>query len=77
MIMNARRYFSFSFRLVVVDIFADVKPQFSRSGFRGKGKNIVTKHDATLCGRQNAMKIMENVWLVTYFVTVAPDFDSG
>ena len=40
---------------------SDVVPQFKRSGISGKGKNIVTKHDAEICGRKNARKVMENV----------------
>lgn len=46
----------------------DSTPQFNRSGICGKGKNIVTKHDATICGRKNAMKVMENF---------PPEFETG
>lgn len=34
-------------------------PKFNKSGVSGKGKNITTKHDAVICGRRNASKIMD------------------
>lgn len=34
-------------------------PDFGRCGISGKGKNITTKHDPTICGRRNASKLME------------------
>lgn len=37
----------------------DPPPNFNRQGISGKGKNITTKHDAVICGRKNASKIME------------------
>lgn len=40
--------------------FLDKKsPSFKKNGTAGKGKNIVTKHDAVICGRRNASKLME------------------
>lgn len=33
-------------------------PAFNTQGYSGKGKNITTKHDAVLCGRKNASKMM-------------------
>ncbi|GAB1600314.1 serine/threonine-protein kinase RIO3-like [Argonauta hians] len=34
-------------------------PEIGQSGISGKGKNITTKHDAVICGRKNASKLME------------------
>lgn len=34
-------------------------PDFGRYGISGKGKNITTKHDPTICGRRNASRLME------------------
>ncbi|XP_064597419.1 serine/threonine-protein kinase RIO3-like [Liolophura sinensis] len=34
-------------------------PVFNRIGISGKGKNITTKHDAVICGRRNATRMME------------------
>jgi len=34
-------------------------PMMNSRGYSGKGKNITTKHDAVLCGRKNASKMME------------------
>lgn len=42
-------------------------PKFNKSGVAGKGKNITTKHDAVICGRRNASKIMD----------FGPEFHSG
>lgn len=42
-------------------------PAFKKNGTAGKGKNMVTKHDAVICGRRNASKLME----------FPPDFDCG
>lgn len=42
-------------------------PSFKKSGTTGRGKSIVTKHDATICGRRNASKLME----------FPPEFDCG
>ena len=33
-------------------------PEFSSRGYIGKGKNIITKHDADICGRRNADRVM-------------------
>ena len=40
---------------------SDVTPNFNKTGIMGKGKNIVTKHDATICGRKNMARVMESV----------------
>ena len=40
---------------------SDVTPNFKKTGIMGKGKNIVTKHDATICGRKNTARVMESV----------------
>ncbi|XP_074656849.1 serine/threonine-protein kinase RIO3-like isoform X2 [Tubulanus polymorphus] len=45
----------------------DRTQSFNKQGIRGKGKNITTKHDATICGRRNASRVME----------FPPDFESG
>ena len=37
----------------------ETPPDFNKQGYSGKGKNITTKHDAVICGRKNASKIME------------------
>lgn len=34
-------------------------PKFNKYGVSGKGKNITTKHDAEICGRKNASKLMD------------------
>lgn len=34
-------------------------PSFNAQGYSGKGKNITTKHDAVICGRKNASKMMD------------------
>ncbi|XP_029633361.1 serine/threonine-protein kinase RIO3 [Octopus sinensis] len=34
-------------------------PEIGQSGISGKGKNITTKHDAVICGRKNASKLIE------------------
>ncbi|KAH3896944.1 serine/threonine-protein kinase RIO3-like [Dreissena polymorpha] len=39
----------------------------SSKGYSGRGKNIVTKHDAVICGRKNASKMMD----------FTPEFESG
>lgn len=46
----------------------DVTPKFKKTGITGKGKNIVTKHDATICGRKNTARVMENF---------PPEFEMG
>ena len=47
------------------DLFiSDASPKFNKTGIMGKGKNIVTKHDATICGRKNTEKAMDNVRLL-------------
>lgn len=38
---------------------AEPPPDFNKEGYSGKGKNIKTKHDAVICGRKNASRIME------------------
>ncbi|GAV05624.1 hypothetical protein RvY_15724 [Ramazzottius varieornatus] len=35
-------------------------PQIGARGYIGKGKDIVTKHDADICGRRNADRVMAN-----------------
>ncbi|XP_062577269.1 serine/threonine-protein kinase RIO3-like isoform X2 [Saccostrea cucullata] len=42
-------------------------PKFNKSGVIGKGKNITTKHDAEICGRRNASRLMD----------LPPEFQSG
>ncbi|XP_048730947.2 serine/threonine-protein kinase RIO3-like isoform X2 [Ostrea edulis] len=42
-------------------------PKFNKYGVSGKGKNITTKHDAEICGRKNASKLMD----------LPPEFRSG
>ncbi|KAJ8321907.1 hypothetical protein KUTeg_000378 [Tegillarca granosa] len=42
-------------------------PTFKRSGISGKGKNITTKHDAVICGRRNASRLMD----------LPPEFETG
>lgn len=37
----------------------DPPPVFNKQGISGKGKNITTKHDAVICGRRNASRLME------------------
>lgn len=37
----------------------ETPPDFNKHGYSGKGKNITTKHDAVICGRKNASKMME------------------
>lgn len=34
-------------------------PTFNAQGYAGKGKNITTKHDAVICGRKNASRMMD------------------
>ncbi|KAK6168246.1 hypothetical protein SNE40_022112 [Patella caerulea] len=43
------------------------KYQFNKGGLTGHGKDVMSKHDAVLCGRKNAEKIMQ----------FPPDFLSG
>lgn len=40
-------------------LWEERSPSFSAQGYAGKGKNITTKHDAVICGRKNAFKMMD------------------
>ncbi|KAL5013802.1 hypothetical protein ScPMuIL_008072 [Solemya velum] len=42
-------------------------PAMGKSGISGRGKNITTKHDAVICGRRNASRMMD----------FPPEFESG
>lgn len=42
-------------------------PKIGAKGYTGQGKNIITKHDKTICGRRNAERLME----------FPPEFESG
>ncbi|KAK3088153.1 hypothetical protein FSP39_015427 [Pinctada imbricata] len=42
-------------------------PSYKKNGTSGSGKNITTKHDAVICGRRNASKLMD----------LPPEFHSG
>ncbi|CAF1507214.1 unnamed protein product [Adineta ricciae] len=43
-------------------------PSFNRRGTSGKGATLVTKHNATLCGKRNVARVMN---------TFPPEFDTG
>jgi RIO kinase 3 len=43
-------------------------PSFNRRGISGKGDSLVTKHNATLCGKRNVSRVMN---------TFPPEFDTG
>jgi RIO kinase 3 len=43
-------------------------PSFNRRGTSGKGESLVTKHNATLCGKRNVARVMN---------TFPPEFDTG
>jgi RIO kinase 3 len=43
-------------------------PTFNRRGISGKGDSLVTKHNATLCGKRNVARVMN---------TFPPEFDTG
>ena len=42
-------------------LLIEVPRNFRGRGVSGHGKNIVTKHDPTICGRRNANRVMEQV----------------
>lgn len=43
-------------------------PTFNRRGISGKGDALVTKHNATICGKRNVARVMN---------TFPPEFDTG
>lgn len=43
-------------------------PTFNRRGISGKGDSLVTKHNATICGKRNVSRVMN---------TFPPEFDTG
>jgi len=55
------------------EVFSDTErdepmPTFNRRGISGKGDNLITKHNAALCGKRNVARVMN---------TFPPEFDTG
>ena len=48
--------------------FTAETPNFRKGGVSGKGKDMISKHDATICGKKNAKKVLDRF---------PPEFDTG
>ena len=56
----------------IIFVFAD-KPIYFKNGVSGKGKNMISKHDANLSGKKNANRVVEQVGETTKYEHITVD----